>query len=64
MRAGKSSLLHVMLGELEVKEGTVEVCGNFAYVAQTAFIVNATIKENILFGLALDQVLYEQCLDI
>jgi len=64
LRAGKSSLLHVMLGELEVKEGTVEVCGNFAYVAQTAFIVNATIKDNILFGLALDQVLYEQCLDI
>ena len=50
--------------EMEVASGTVDVRGNFAYVAQTAFIVNATIKDNILFGQPLDTVLYEQCLDI
>ena len=62
--SGKTSLLHAILGEMEVSSGTVEVRGNFAYVAQTAFIVNATIKENIMFGEPLDQLLYEQCLDI
>ena len=32
--------------------------------AQTAFIVNATIRENVLFGQPLDQLLYDKCLDI
>jgi ABC-type multidrug transport system fused ATPase/permease subunit len=60
--SGKTSLLHAILGEMEVSSGSVEVRGNFAYVAQTAFIVNATIKENILFGEPLDELLYDQCL--
>ena len=62
--SGKSALLHAVLGEMERAGGTVDVRGDFAYVAQTAFIINATIKDNILFGQALDVVLYEQCLDI
>lgn len=31
-------------------EGTVATDGNFAYVAQQAWILNATLRENILFG--------------
>ena len=62
--SGKTSLLHAILGEMEVLGGTVEAHGNFAYVAQTAFIVNATIKENILFGQPMDQALYDQTIDI
>jgi len=62
--SGKTSLLHAILGEMEVASGTVDVRGNFAYVAQTAFIVNATIRENVLFGQPLDQLLYDKCLDI
>lgn len=31
-------------------EGTVDVDGNFAYVAQQAWILNATLRDNILFG--------------
>lgn len=31
-------------------EGTVTVDGNFAYVAQQAWILNATLRDNILFG--------------
>jgi ABC-type multidrug transport system fused ATPase/permease subunit len=61
---GKTSLIHAILGEMEVVAGTVEARGNVAYVAQTAFIVNATIRANILFGQPMDQLRYEQCLDI
>jgi ATP-binding cassette subfamily C (CFTR/MRP) protein 1 len=45
---GKSSLLAAILGEMEVASKTpVERAGSVAYAAQTAFIVNGTVKENI-----------------
>ncbi|KAJ0955327.1 putative ABC-type xenobiotic transporter [Helianthus annuus] len=34
---------------------SVRVCGSTAYVAQTAWIQNGTIQENILFGLPMDR---------
>ncbi|KAK8448521.1 hypothetical protein SEVIR_7G027200v4 [Setaria viridis] len=48
--SGKSSLLSCIMGEMEKISGTVRVCGSTAYVAQTAWIQNGTIQENILFG--------------
>ena len=58
--SGKTALLHAILGEMEKDGGTVDVRGDYAYVAQTAFIVNATIKDNILFGQALDAGTFSQ----
>uniref|UniRef100_A0A8C1G2F2 ATP-binding cassette, sub-family C (CFTR/MRP), member 6a n=1 Tax=Cyprinus carpio carpio TaxID=630221 RepID=A0A8C1G2F2_CYPCA len=46
--SGKSSLLSAMLGEMEKKSG--HVTGSVAYVPQQAWIQNATLKDNILFG--------------
>lgn len=34
-----------------VLEGSVAVKGRLAYVAQQAWILNATLRDNILFGL-------------
>ncbi|KAI4966662.1 hypothetical protein ZWY2020_037667 [Hordeum vulgare] len=48
--SGKSSLLGCILGEMRKVSGKVKVCGTTAYVAQTAWIQNGTIEENILFG--------------
>ncbi|XP_051994919.1 multidrug resistance-associated protein 1 [Xyrauchen texanus] len=48
--SGKSSLLSAMLGEMEKKSGHVTVKGSVAYVPQQAWIQNATLKDNILFG--------------
>ncbi|KAF7659709.1 hypothetical protein LDENG_00294100 [Lucifuga dentata] len=48
--SGKSSLLSAMLGEMERRSGHVSVKGSVAYVPQQAWIQNATLKENILFG--------------
>uniref|UniRef100_A0A803TLA6 Multidrug resistance-associated protein 1 n=1 Tax=Anolis carolinensis TaxID=28377 RepID=A0A803TLA6_ANOCA len=47
---GKSSLLSALLGEMEKREGLVSLKGSVAYVPQQAWIQNATLKENILFG--------------
>ncbi|KAG1968389.1 multidrug resistance-associated protein [Pimephales promelas] len=48
--SGKSSLLSAMLGEMEKKSGHVTITGSVAYVPQQAWIQNATLKGNILFG--------------
>ncbi|KAM9779656.1 multidrug resistance-associated protein 1-like [Neosynchiropus ocellatus] len=48
--SGKSSLLSALLGEMEKMEGSIGVKGSVAYVPQQAWIQNATLKDNILFG--------------
>jgi ATP-binding cassette subfamily C (CFTR/MRP) protein 1 len=53
--SGKSSLLSALLGEMQKRSGIVKVRGSFVYCAQTAWIMNATLKENILFGEKFDE---------
>ncbi|KAJ8344973.1 hypothetical protein SKAU_G00291660 [Synaphobranchus kaupii] len=48
--SGKSSLLSALLGEMEKRSGRVTVRGSVAYVPQQAWIQNASMRENILFG--------------
>ncbi|KAF6719853.1 Multidrug resistance-associated protein 1 [Oryzias melastigma] len=48
--SGKSSLLSALLGEMDKMEGSVAVKGSVAYVPQQAWIQNATLKNNIIFG--------------
>ncbi|KAF9130910.1 hypothetical protein BGW39_002500 [Mortierella sp. 14UC] len=57
---GKSSLLNAIIGEMYKLEGTIRVRGRIAYVPQQAFITNATIKENIIFGSPYDQDRYRR----
>ncbi|CAO2838694.1 unnamed protein product [Amaranthus hypochondriacus] len=60
--SGKSTLLAAILGEVPYTEGTVEVYGRIAYVSQTAWIQTGTIRENILFGSAMDEQRYQDTL--
>ncbi|KAH3835361.1 hypothetical protein DPMN_108710 [Dreissena polymorpha] len=48
--SGKSSLMSAILGRMMLAKGHLAVSGTVAYVAQQAWIFNASIKENILFG--------------
>lgn len=57
---GKSSLLSVLMGDMYKLHGIVEVFGGIAYVPQQAWIINATLKDNILFGQAFDQEKYDR----
>ena len=61
--AGKTSLLSAVLGEMTKVDGRVSVNGTVAYVPQTAWILNATLKQNILFGKELDQKLYDEVIE-
>ncbi|NXI34942.1 MRP3 protein, partial [Galbula dea] len=60
---GKSSLVSALLGEMEKLEGEVAVKGSVAYVPQQAWIQNATLKDNILFGQAPNEQKYQNVLD-
>ncbi|KAJ2824183.1 hypothetical protein IWW50_003448 [Coemansia erecta] len=43
--------------------GTVQVHGSIAYVPQQAWIMNATLRDNILFGSQFDQGFYDRVID-
>lgn len=58
--AGKSSFLQALLGDLWKVKGQVVVHGKTAYVAQQPWVMNASVKENILFGHRYDSMFYEQ----
>ncbi|KFQ15007.1 Canalicular multispecific organic anion transporter 2, partial [Leptosomus discolor] len=60
---GKSSLVSALLGEMEKLEGEVAVKGSVAYVPQQAWIQNATLKDNILFGQAPNEQKYQGVLE-
>lgn len=57
---GKSSLLSAIIGEMYKQKGRVTVYGDLAYVPQQAWIVNANIRDNILFGQKFDKARYDQ----
>jgi len=62
--SGKSTLCSAILNEAVLGEGSrVALHGSVAYVAQTAWILNKTVRDNILFGLPYDKERYEQVID-
>lgn len=61
--AGKSSLLQSLLGDLWKFRGEVVMRGKIAYVAQQPWIMNASVKENIVFGHRWDPQFYEQTIE-
>jgi ATP-binding cassette subfamily C (CFTR/MRP) protein 1 len=61
--SGKSSILAALLGEMNKVHGRVSVSGTIGYVPQTAWIMNTTLKENILFGRDFDKYLYDRVIE-
>uniref|UniRef100_A0AAR2ILI6 ABC-type glutathione-S-conjugate transporter n=1 Tax=Pygocentrus nattereri TaxID=42514 RepID=A0AAR2ILI6_PYGNA len=61
--SGKSSLLSAMLGEMEKKSGNITVKGSVAYVPQQAWIQNATMRENVVFGQEKKESWYQSVLE-
>uniref|UniRef100_A0A8D0A0W7 ABC-type glutathione-S-conjugate transporter n=1 Tax=Sander lucioperca TaxID=283035 RepID=A0A8D0A0W7_SANLU len=48
--SGKSSLMSALLGEMYNTNGFINIQGSLAFVPQQAWIQNATLRDNILFG--------------
>ncbi|KAJ1954449.1 hypothetical protein EC988_002427, partial [Linderina pennispora] len=67
--SGKSSLLSALIGEMTLVHGKVLIpvssdwsLHSVAYVSQEAWLRNATIRDNVLFGSPYDQSRYEETL--
>ncbi|XP_062542390.1 probable multidrug resistance-associated protein lethal(2)03659 [Armigeres subalbatus] len=58
--AGKSSLIHAILGELPLEGGSIKVNGEVSYASQEPWLFSATIRQNILFGLPMDKDRYKK----
>ncbi|KAH8806665.1 ABC protein [Flagelloscypha sp. PMI_526] len=56
--SGKSSLMSGLIGEMRKTRGEVCYGGEIAYCAQTAWIQNATLRENVLFGSPFEEARY------
>ncbi|MCJ8738368.1 hypothetical protein PDJAM_G00034890 [Pangasius djambal] len=60
---GKTSLVSALLGEMEKLDGEISIRGSVAYVPQQAWIQNATLRDNILFGRPYIEEKYRRVLD-
>ncbi|RIB18714.1 P-loop containing nucleoside triphosphate hydrolase protein [Gigaspora rosea] len=58
--SGKSSLLSALIGEMKGIKGEVIFGGNVGYCPQTAWIQNATLRDNITFGLPFNYEKYHR----
>jgi ATP-binding cassette subfamily C (CFTR/MRP) protein 1 len=63
--SGKSSFLAAILGEMNLRGGSVSVsssCSQVAFCDQRAWIVNANVKENVLFGKEFDEARFHRAI--
>ncbi|KAF9193209.1 hypothetical protein BGZ51_003958 [Haplosporangium sp. Z 767] len=61
--AGKSSLIAALCGDLERVSGEIRVRGSVAFVPQQAWIMNDTLRANILFGNPYDAEYYQKTIE-
>ncbi|KAH9068493.1 ABC transporter [Lactarius deliciosus] len=66
--SGKTSLLQGLIGDMRRTDGSVRVGGSVAYCSQSAWIQNATIRDNICFGRAFEaerywKAVHDACLE-
>lgn len=48
--SGKTSLLNAVLGQMRMTKGKLCREGTCAFVAQQPWLINATLKQNVIFG--------------
>ncbi|KAL9184039.1 hypothetical protein ACHAXT_002125 [Thalassiosira profunda] len=64
--SGKSTLVQGLIGEmipLPLPDTKFKVEGKIAYASQVPFILNATVRDNILFGVPYNKERYERVLE-
>ena len=61
---GKTTIINAIIGEVAISpKSTITSQGRVAYASQVPFILNATIRDNILFGNDYDPDRYDRVLD-
>lgn len=63
--SGKSSLLAALLGQIrQVGGDEFKVYGTTSYVPQQAWLLNMTLRDNILFGTPMDRSRYKEVIRV
>ena len=62
--SGKSTLCSAILNETVVDNGSIHLNGSVSYAAQSPWILNATVRDNILFGKPYDEEKYNNVLRV
>jgi ATP-binding cassette subfamily C (CFTR/MRP) protein 1 len=64
--SGKSSVLSALLGEMHLKSGRLSIQKglSIAYCDQRPWIVNATVRDNILFGRPYDELRFNRAIHV
>ncbi|CAG8531990.1 7856_t:CDS:10 [Paraglomus brasilianum] len=60
--AGKSSILAAIMGQIHRSAGTRRINGSIAYVPHDSWLLNTTLRDNILFGKPYNAKKYEEAL--
>jgi ATP-binding cassette, subfamily C (CFTR/MRP), member 4 len=60
----KDFLFQIILGELEVDSGEIEIKGKISFASQSPCIIPGTLRENIVCGEAFDNERYKAIIDI
>ncbi|KAF9438262.1 hypothetical protein BGZ76_008903, partial [Entomortierella beljakovae] len=61
--SGKSSLIAALCGDLERVSGEIRIRGSVAFVPQQAWIMNDTLRANIVFGNTYDPAYYQKTIE-
>jgi ABC-type multidrug transport system fused ATPase/permease subunit len=62
--SGKTALAAAFLGELKKWGGEVTLNGTVAYMAQTPWILNETLRQNVVFGSVYDEAKYKRAIRV
>ena len=61
--SGKTAFLLSILGQMRLISGKIGVKGSVAYVTQEPWILNATVRENIVFGYPMSERRYYEAIN-
>lgn len=62
--SGKSSLLQVLLKELPISMGRIQVPSKISYASQEPWLFTSNVRQNILFGLPYDKQKYKKVVKV
>ncbi|KYN17132.1 hypothetical protein ALC57_10587, partial [Trachymyrmex cornetzi] len=62
--AGKSSLMNVILKELRLHKGFIQINGKIAYASQEPWLFAGSVRQNILFGRNMEQIRYNHVIEV
>ncbi len=60
---GKTSLLRALLNQNIIEKGKISLNGSIAYISQESFLMNTSVRENILFGKEYEEKKYQKILE-